>query len=1402
MKRFKFRKRKLVTSVALIVPVLSMLLSAVSIPVASAASYNITSYGANGGDTADDTQAINNAITAASSGDTVYFPSGTYYTSGTIVAKSGVKLIGQSKSTAIIKYNGTMDNNMISLSGKTGVEIAQLTIDGNSNNHVVSGIWGEPGGSHYIHDNIIKDLTKSDGFAPFGILLSASSDSVISNNTISNIGVNSEWGAGIRAGWNSNNTKFLNNTISNTGRGGIFASDGCNGVVVKGNTITGSGVNAHGLSIELHTNCNNSVIEDNNVDHWISAVRSESIAVRRNVVHTTAGTVKGMGLEVMVTHGVTTDNLVDGGQQVGMQQSPGTGYQYWGYNTVQNIVMWGMQLQGEGTGETEQFQYFYKNTFKNGPNNNPAAAYPGYAGNAIRIHGNSKNLTFDSNIITNNGGKAIEITTASGTDRISFINNTITGNAGASIDQYPSAAADLEWSGNTVSGNGTNTQLTSRGFSDPKPVANFSAPLTVQLGQPITFTNSSTDNGTIAENLWDLGEGPPLTSTSPTYTYQTAGNYRVTLVVWDNTGRASLKEQMVNVYAGPPDTQAPTAPTLTSPSKSNVTVDLSWSGATDNVGIIGYDVYKGGTLYSSTSATSLTVNGLTPSTAYSFTVKAKDAAGNVSAASNTLNVTTDVGDTQAPTTPTGLTITDVTDTTVTLAWSPSTDNMGVTGYDIYSGSTVVGSTTGAINTFKTVTGLTPSTAYTFSVKAKDASNNVSAASSSASATTDPAANWTACAGENQTCSFTGTKEVRYGANGSFNYGIFTNSVVCSNNQFGDPAPGAYKSCEVNLAGTGSSDTTAPTAPGSLTSPSKTSTSVNLSWASSTDNVAVTGYDVYNGSTLAGTTAGTTFTVSGLTAGTTYSFTVKAKDAAGNASAASNTLSVTTNAAADTQAPTAPSGLASPSKTSTSVSLSWTASTDNVGVTGYEVYSGSTLVGTPTSNSFTVTGLTASTSYSFTVKAKDAAGNLSAASGALGVTTNAATDTQAPTAPTGLTSPSKTSTSVSLSWTASTDNVGVTGYDIYNGSVLAGSSTGTTFTVSGLTANTSYSFTVKAKDAVGNISSASSSLSVTTSSSAAANWTNCAGENNTCSFSGTKEVRYGANGSYAYGTFTNSVYCGNSTFGDPIPGSYKTCDVNLGGSGGADTQAPSTPANLTSPSKTSTSVSLSWSASTDNVAVTGYDVYSGTTLVGSATGTAFTVSGLTANTAYSFSVKAKDAAGNVSAASTSISVTTNASGGGGAGSVIQEYWTGVSGTSVSSIPTGTAPSGTTVLTSLEGATNWADNYGDRIRGYIMPATSGTYTFYIASDDASQLLLSTNNSPSNGTVIASVYEYTGVREWNKNSSQQSASITLTAGQPYYFEILHKDGGGGDNLAVGWTGPGISSITVIGSGYLSQY
>ncbi|NBD23204.1 fibronectin type III domain-containing protein [Paenibacillus glycinis] len=973
----------------------ALLLPAVPATSAFAATINVTAYGANGSDTADDLTAIQNAVNAASSGDTVLLPAGTYYLSGTVNGKTGVKIAGAGRDVTTVKPIASSATTFFYLHNVSNAEVSDMTLDGSSSTVLLSAVTSESGDGNKMRHLRVKDLAASAGFGPFALYAIGSTNLEISDNIVSNSGVNSDWGAGVRAGWGSSHALIENNTISNTGRGGIFVNDDSPYATVRGNTITGTGKHMEGLGIELHTNVDYSLVENNNVDHWISAVRSKYIAVRNNVVKANDGSVGNMGLEVMVDHGITSGNLVDGGQQVGMQQSPGTGYQLWNYNTVQNIVMWGMQLQGAGTGFTEQYQYFYKNTWQNGPTGNPAAAYPGYDGNAVRIHGDTKNIVFDSNQILNNGRKAIEITTASGTDRLSFVNNTITGNGGPSIDQYPSSAADLEWSGNTVSGNGTNTQLTSRGFGDAKPAANFTAPLTVQLGQPITFTNTSTDNGTIVETLWDLGEGIPVTTASPTYTYQKAGTYHVILGVWDNGGRASVKEQTVTVFTGPPDTTAPSAPgSLTSPAKSNVTVNLSWTASTDNVGVIGYDIYKNGTLAGSTSgATSFVVTGLTPSTAYGFTVKAKDASGNVSAASNMLNVTTDAGDTQAPTAPSGLSSPAKTDTSVSLSWTASTDNVGVTGYNVYNGTTLAGTTSGANATSFTATGLASNTAFTFTVKAKDASNNVSAASNAVTVTTDPAANWVNCAGENNPCNFTGTKQVRYGVPGSYVYGTFTNTIMCSNNGFGtDPAPGQYKTCDVNLAGGGGSgDTQAPTAPTGLTSPSKTSSSVNLSWTASTDNVGVTGYNVYNGSTLAGSTTGaTTITIGSLAASTAYTFTVKAKDAAGNVSSASSALNVTTNAGSDTQAPTAPTGLTSPSKTSSSVSLSWTASTDNVGVTGYDVYNGSALAGSTTgATTFTVNGLAASTAYTFTVKAKDAAGNVSSASSALNVTTNAA-----------------------------------------------------------------------------------------------------------------------------------------------------------------------------------------------------------------------------------------------------------------------------------------------------------------------------------------------------------------------------------------------------------------------------
>ena len=137
---------------------------------------------------------------------------------------------------------------------------------------------------------------------------------------------------------------------------------------------------------------------------------------------------------------------------------------------------------------------------------------------------------------------------------------------------------------------------------------------------------------------------------------------------------------------------------------------------------------------------------------------------------------------------------------------------------------------------------------------------------------------------------------------------------------------------------------------------------------------------------------------------------------------------------------------------------------------------------------------------------------------------------------------------------------------------------------------------------------------------------------------------------------------------------------------------------------------------------------------------------------------------------------------------REVWTGISGTTVASIPVGTTPNITDILPNFEAPEGWADNYGTRLRGYIKAPVTGNYIFWIASDDNSELWLSTiNDNPVNKVNIASVPEYTDSRQWDKFPSQKSVAIPLQVNTRYYVEALQKEGGGGDNLAVGWAKPG---------------
>jgi chitodextrinase len=296
---------------------------------------------------------------------------------------------------------------------------------------------------------------------------------------------------------------------------------------------------------------------------------------------------------------------------------------------------------------------------------------------------------------------------------------------------------------------------------------------------------------------------------------------------------------------------------------------------------------------------------------------------------------------------------------------------------------------------------------------------------------------------------------------------------------------------------------------------------------------------------------------------------------------------------DTQAPTAPANLTAIA-TSTQITLNWSISTDNVGVKEYQVErsnsatAGFVFITLVNSNSYINANLTANTTYYYRVRAVDAAGNFSSYSSISSARTGAApvADTQAPTVPTNLLA-TASSTQITLTWTRSTDNVAVTQYRLErSNSATSGFTSLTTvatnsYVNTGLNASTRYYYRVRAADAAGNLSNYSSIVNAIT------------------------------------GTGTTP----------PLPTN--------------DTQEPTAPSNLTATS-TSAQVTLNWSASSDNTAVTGYKVMRSNTngsayaLVSNVNATTCVDSNLNAGTYY-YVVAAYDAIGNVSANSSQVQI---------------------------------------------------------------------------------------------------------------------------------------------------------------------
>ncbi len=184
--------------------------------------------------------------------------------------------------------------------------------------------------------------------------------------------------------------------------------------------------------------------------------------------------------------------------------------------------------------------------------------------------------------------------------------------------------------------------------------------------------------------------------------------------------------------------------------------------------------------------------------------------------------------------------------------------------------------------------------------------------------------------------------------------------------------------------------------------------------------------------------------------------------------------------ADTTPPTPPTNAKVSVLSCRSANVSWDASTDNIGVANYEIYRDGQLLGrVPASVRFSTVTTTPGANWGFYVNALDAAGNISQNSNVVQVQIpQCQIDTQPPTAPTGL-SGTASGTTISLRWNAATDNIGVDSYDIFRNNVRVGNARGTTYNDSGLTANTTYNYTVAARDAQNNVSGRSNTAAVRT-----------------------------------------------------------------------------------------------------------------------------------------------------------------------------------------------------------------------------------------------------------------------------------------------------------------------------------
>ena len=730
--------------------------------------------------------------------------------------------------------------------------------------------------------------------------------------------------------------------------------------------------------------------------------------------------------------------------------------------------------------------------------------------------------------------------------------------------------------------------------------------------------------------------------------------------------------------------------------------------------------------------------------------KHPNAAGEEKMAQKWFNALMTIMDVQPPTIPQNLVASAITQNSFTLSWSPSSDNKGVTRYEVFRNGSPIGTTS---QTSFQLSGLSPATVYSMTVAAGDGAENWSPQSNILKVTT---ANGSSSQGTGLTAEYYNTTDL----SGAIVLKRIDPQVNFSL-RYGSPAPGV------------STDNFSARWTGSIQAP----VSANFTFSTVSDDgvrLWVNNVLVVNNWTDHGSVTNNSDPVA-LTAGVRYNIRMEYYEKGGAAVASllwsypgqaqqviPQTRLYPSDSAGDTKPPTTPTSLSPSNITETGFILSWTASTDNQSVVGYEVFLNGTSNGLVSSTMKMITGLAPGSVYSATVRARDAAGNWSPQSIALSVKTAAGSIG----AGTGLSGSyfntidltgwpvlNRVEPKVDFSWGYASPASAVNPNDFsarWTGSVEA--------PVSG-----SFTFSTVSDDGVRLW--VNDVLMIN-------NWTNHGSTtNNSQAVALVSGVRYNIRMEY-YEKGGAAVarllwtYPGQSQQAIPQGRLYPS-------SSAGDTQPPTMPTALSASNVLQNAFTLTWAPSADNQSVTGYEVFLNGNSLGTASGTTRNISGLLAGTLYTSAVRARDAAGNWSAQSSALNVRTiSASTGRGSG---------LSGAYYNTIDL----SGPVVLNRVEnvdfdwrysspGAPVNIDNFSVRWTGWVEPPVSSDYTFSTVSDDGVRLWVN------NALVIDN---------WTDHGSttNNSSFVALNAGVRYAIRMEYYEKGGAAVVRLQWAYPG---------------